>query len=187
MNEQTSSRRKWAYAAGIALCVLIGWLALVRGVPVPLLSLVNLGFHELGHLVTYPLPDLMTAMMGSIAQVMVPVGLAAYFAWRSRDFLGTGLCLTWAGGSAQEVSVYIADAPYQRLPLIGGHHDWAFILGSLDSLDAADAIAAAVIGMAWVLTLAGIAVCVLGAVRQRPASLSRGPLPAPSARNISWD
>jgi hypothetical protein len=149
--------------------------------------LVNLGFHELGHLVTYPLPNLVTASMGSITQVMVPVGLAAYFGWRSRDLLGAGLCLAWAGESAHEVSAYIADAPNELLPLIGGHHDWAFILGSLDALDAAHTLAVVVIGFAWALALAGCAVCVLGAVRQRPDSVSRAPLPVASARNISWD
>ncbi len=28
-----------------------------------------------------------------------------------------------------DVSIYIADAPFQRLPLIGGSHDWAYLLG----------------------------------------------------------
>jgi hypothetical protein len=187
MDEQTSSRPKWVYAAGIAVCVLIGWLALIRAVPVPLLSVVNLGIHELGHLVTYPLPDLVTALMGSIAQVLVPIGLAAYFAWRSRDLLGAGLCLAWASGSAQEVSVYVADAPYERLQLIGGHHDWAFILGRVDALDAAHTIAAIVVVLAWALVVGGIAACVVGATRRRPAITVREPLPVMSARNISWD
>ena len=39
------------------------------------------------------------------------------------------LCLAWAGTSAHEASIYIADAPYERLELIGGYHDWAFVLG----------------------------------------------------------
>src|SRR5688572_23047535 len=112
----------WAYAAGAIACLLMGWWALVRGVRVPGLSLVNLGFHELGHFLTYPFPDLMTAAMGSVVQVAIPLSLAVYFAWRSRDLLGAGLCLAWAGASAQEVSVYIADAPYERLQLIGGEH-----------------------------------------------------------------
>jgi hypothetical protein len=42
--------------------------------------------------------------------------------------------LAWAGTSAQNASIYIADAPTQYLPLIGnGLHDWAYILaGHLD-------------------------------------------------------
>ncbi|MGH2683623.1 MAG: hypothetical protein ACRDIX_10360 [Actinomycetota bacterium] len=88
MNETWSSGRRWAFGAGIAACLAIGWVALIRGRPVPVLSLVNLGFHELGHLVTYPFPDLVTAVMGSVTQVIVPVRLAGYFAWARRDVLG---------------------------------------------------------------------------------------------------
>jgi hypothetical protein len=41
---------------GLVACALIGWVALIRGRSVPVLALLNLGFHELGHLVTYPSP-----------------------------------------------------------------------------------------------------------------------------------
>lgn len=181
------SRPVWAYAAGAVACTLIGWWALASGTRVPGLSFVNLGFHELGHMLTYVFPDLVTAAMGSVTQVMVPLGLAAYFAWRSRDLLGTGLCLAWAGGSAQEVSVYIADAPYERLPLIGGDHDWAFILDRLDAMHAADTVAMSVLFLAWALVLGGIGVCAWGAVRTRRSSRSPEEIvPAVSARNISW-
>jgi hypothetical protein len=97
--------------------------------------------------------------MGSIAQVTVPAGLTVYFGWARRDLVGTALCLAWAGAATQEVGVYIADAPYQRLELIGGEHDWAFILGRLVSLDAADELATGVVVIAWFLVVAGIACC----------------------------
>ena len=116
-------------AAALLWCVVVGWVAFVRSSPVPLLSLVDLGFHELGHLVTYPLPwDGVTAAMGSITQVAVPVGVAVYFAWLRREPGSASVCLAWAASSAQNASVYIADAPFERLELIGGDHDWAFLL-----------------------------------------------------------
>ena len=187
MDQRERSRPTWAYAAGAVACTLIGWWALLRADRVPVLSLVNLGFHELGHLVTYPFPDLFTAVMGSVVQVMVPLSLAGYFAWRSRDLLGAGLCLAWAGGSAQEVSVYIADAPYQQLQLIGGEHDWAFILNRLSAMDAAQTVATAVLVLAWALTLGGIGACVWGLVRTRVSYRSTAQtVPAVSSRNISW-
>lgn len=92
----------------------------------------------------------------------MPLGLAVYFLWRRRDHLGAGLCLGWAGTSAADVAVYVADAPVQALPLIGGHHDWAFVLGRLGALDAAAGIAAGVRVAGGIVLLAGIAVCVLG-------------------------
>jgi hypothetical protein len=149
------------YLVGGGVCLLFGWVAFVRGSSVPLLSLVDLGFHELGHLLTYPFPDVVTAMMGSIAQVAVPLGIALYFLFLRRERLGAALCLAWAGTSAQNVSAYIADAPIQALPLLGeGEHDWAFVLGRFDAMDSAATVAAFVKGFGMVLLFAGFAVCV---------------------------
>jgi hypothetical protein len=53
------------------------YFAFVRQQRVPLLGLVDLGFHELGHLLTYWLPQVITAMMGSAFQIAVPLGIAA--------------------------------------------------------------------------------------------------------------
>lgn len=179
-------RGTWRHAAGIAACASLGWVALILGRPVPVLALVNLGFHEVGHLVTYPLPDLATAVMGSVVQVSVPMGIAAYFWWRREDLLGTGLCLAWAGAAAQEVGVYVADAPFQRLQLIGGEHDWAFVLGRLDALEASEELAGAILALAWILVLAAVASCVVGMVRSRrpPPPASIRPV---ASRSISWD
>ena len=173
--------------AGIAGCVAIGWIALVLGRPVPVLTLVNLGFHELGHLLTYPFPDLVTAAMGSVSQIVVPIGLAVYFALPRRDLLGAGLCLAWAGSAAQEASVYVADAPFQRLELIGGEHDWAFVLGRLEALDASNELAATVLALAWLLVLVGAATCAWGLVRLRAPSVRVLPPAAVSVRPISWE
>lgn len=169
----------WRFAAGAVLCLVLGWFAFVRGVRVPLLGLVDLGFHELGHLVTAAFPHVLTALAGSLAQVGVPLGLAVYFATRAMDGLGAGLCLAWAGTSARDVAVYIADAPFQGLQLIGGEHDWAFLLGRWDLLHRADGIATVVSGLGLLLVLAGLAVCVAGLARAwRPPAPVRAPSPA---------
>ena len=145
-------------------CAVIGYFPYVQQRRVPLLGGVDLGFHELGHMLTYMFPDVITAIMGSVFQVLIPLGLAAYFGLRRRDLLAAGLCLAWAGASAADVSVYIADGPFQRLPLIGGSHDWAFLLGpaAFDSMDGAAAIAGAVKVLGGLLVLAGIALCFRG-------------------------
>jgi hypothetical protein len=150
---------RWKYLLGMGLCVLFGWIAFVLRAQVPLLSLVDLGFHELGHLVTRPFPEVVMFMAGSVAQVAVPVGLAAYFLAR-RDRLGGAMCLAWAATSARDVAVYIADAPFQRLELIGGEHDWSFILGEhWNALDKAGVVAAAVRGFGVALLFAGFCLC----------------------------
>lgn len=84
----THGDRPLRYGAGLGACALLIWIGLAKASPVPLLALVDLGFHELGHLVATPLPDLATALAGSVMQVAVPTGLAAYFLVRQRDLLG---------------------------------------------------------------------------------------------------
>ena len=62
-------------------------------------------------------------LAGSVLQVAVPLGLAAYFGLlRRKEWASAGFCLAWAGTSARDVAVYVADAPVQALPLIGGGH-----------------------------------------------------------------
>lgn len=163
VDDRLSWSNTWRYVAGVVGCLAIGAYPFVLGRRVPLLGLADLGFHELGHLLTYPFPDVATAMAGSGMQVLVPTGLAVYFAFRGKpDLLATGLCLAWAGTAAADVSVYVADAPHQALPLIGGHHDWAFILGRLGALNAFGAIATGVKATGAVLVLAGVGACLEG-------------------------
>jgi hypothetical protein len=169
--------------AALAWCVVLGWIAFVRSSSVPLLALVDLGFHELGHLVTYPLPwDGFTAAMGTIAQIGVPLGLAGYFAYR-RDRVGASVCLAWAGTAAQNGSVYIADAPYERLPLIGGDHDWAFLLSP--HLDWAAPLATAVRFGGLVALLAGVALAASLFRAEHPAAALAEPAPR-TAEIVHW-
>ena len=175
----------WKYGAGVLACLALAWFPFVRDTRVPLLGGVDLGFHELGHMLTYWLPDTATAMMGSITQVAVPLGLAAYFGLWRKEYLGAGLCLAWAGTSAHDVSIYIADAPYQALALIGGEHDWAFLLGG--SLDSAAGIARTVNGAGMLMVVAGTAVCAAGPwLESRRQAAEPASAPAATAPSGGW-
>jgi hypothetical protein len=176
--------------AGIAAvaCLALGWFPFVHGTRVPLLGYVDLGFHELGHMLTMWAPRLIYFAMGSVNQIAVPLGLATYFFWLRGDRIGGSLCLAWAGTSAADVSAYIADAPYQRLPLLGGMHDWAFILGPahLNMLDAAHTIAAVVKVFGLLCVLAGAAVCCWTAVDAYRTSRPE-PSPRPAMKATDRD
>lgn len=150
----------WRSLAAAAACAAIGLLAYGRGGRVPLLGWIDLAVHEFGHVATVWLPDVVSAMSGSIAQVLLPLLVAAHFA-RRREILSAMVCLAWAGTSARDASVYIADAPYEELPLIGGYHDWAFVLGpdGVDALGAAGAVASVVSGAGLLLVAAGVGGC----------------------------
>ncbi len=152
-------RTKAGLVAGAAACLLIGAFPFVWGREVPLLDAFDLGMHELGHLLARPLGAFIHTLAGSVVQIAVPLGLAGYFLLRRHEFAGAGLCLAWAGTSAYDVAVYVADAPFERLQLIGGYHDWAFLLGRLEALGAADIIAGVVRGAGLVAVLGGAAVC----------------------------
>jgi hypothetical protein len=140
----------------IAVALAIFALTMLKDVRVPVLAYVDFGFHELGHLLTYVFPDLITAMAGSFVQVAVPFGLAAYFFLFQQDLAASGFCLGWAGTSAFDAARYIADAPYERLELIGGDHDWAFALTEINQIQNAGTYASLVRVLAWVMLAGGV-------------------------------
>jgi len=170
--------RLWQVGSCLAWCAFAGWWAFVRGDRIPLLAFVNLGFHELGHLICYLVPlvgTVVTAAAGSAMQCLVPVGLAVYFlVWR-RDRLAGAACLAWAAANFQEAAVYIADAPFEELQLIGGEHDWATVLGPehLNRLQDAGSIAGTVRGVGVVVLLVAVALCIVTLATSRSERSSR--------------
>ncbi len=157
-----SWNQTWRYVAGFAVCAVFGYYAFVRSTGVPLMGGINLGFHELGHFLTFWLPTVAMTMMGSIAQVLAPLAFGVYFFVYRKDHFAAVFCLAWMAASMQDASVYIADAPYEQLPLIGGHHDWAYVLGHFGKLHLAESIAGTVKLGGLVVLVCGAALCVLG-------------------------
>jgi hypothetical protein len=161
---RTRSTAVWI--AVLVWCGVCGWFAFARSARVPLVSMADLGFHELGHLIMYVLPinQTLTAAMGSIMQIAVPLGLAAYFGWWRKEPVGMVACLAWAATNFQDVSVYIADAPRRELQLIGGEHDWAYILGpeAFDAMSRAAQLASITRGTGVLVLLVAIVLGVNG-------------------------
>jgi len=156
----------------------IGGFAFVLRESVPLLDWFDLGIHEVGHLIAAPLPELVMFMAGSFAQVAFPLAMAAYFYFGRRDWAASGFCLAWTGTSAWDVSVYVADAPFQQLPLIGGGtHDWAYILGHYNAIDKAGSIAGFIEKAGFMLVLLGIAMCLLPLALRSKEKGSEAPQP----------
>jgi len=102
------------------------------------LHLVNLPFHEAGHVLFMPLGRFLMTLGGSLLQVAVPLVCAAAFLGRTRDPFAASVALWWAGESLMDLAPYIADARALRLVLIGGRtgaevegHDWEYLLQTL--------------------------------------------------------
>jgi len=164
-----ASRVPWRNLAAAVACAALGLLAFGRDARVPLLGWIDLCIHEFGHVAAAFAPPVVTAMAGSGAQVALPLALAAAFWFLRREPLSAMLCLAWAGTSAHAAAAYIADAPYERLELIGGTHDWAYALGpqGVDALGSAGAIAGAVRGAGFLMVVVATAWCLLSAMRGR--------------------
>ena len=101
------------------------------------LHLVNLVFHEAGHIIFAPLGSFMMSLGGSLMQVIVPLVCAGAFYSQQDDRFGASVCVWWAGESLLDLAPYIDDARSLKLMLLGGPaaavegHDWEAILMSV--------------------------------------------------------
>jgi hypothetical protein len=169
MQADTADPRWQASLATAGGVLLLGWFAFVKGVRVPILSMVDLGVHELGHMLFGWAPRLVMVCMGNGTQSLMPLIIAVCFGFFRRDWPACGLCLAWCGTTLQDASVYIADAPYQALPLLreGSIHDWAYVLGAEQfyALDKAGLIATCVKDVGFAFLVAGLGICLVPATR----------------------
>jgi hypothetical protein len=115
------------------------------------MHLVNIPFHEAGHVLFQPFGRFLQILGGSLFQVLVPLIVAGAFLARLHPF-GAAVGLWWTGQSLMDVAPYIHDARRMTLPLIGGGtgqdrpwlHDWHNLLSRLGMLNWDHTLAAAV-------------------------------------------
>lgn len=178
------SERPWTYGLAGVLVLVAGWFAFIRGTRVPLLGMVDLAIHEAGHVFFLWAPRDLMLIMGNGFQALIPLVFAFAFVVRHRDLAGGAAALAWCATSLQDASVYIADAPYRRLPLLGpeSSHDWWQLLGSHGWLDAADELAR-VVWLAGVLAYAA-AVAMLAVGWRHDDAWRAG---APGTLYLPWD
>lgn len=99
------------------------------------LHLINLPFHEVGHLVFSPFGRFMMILGGSLGQVLMPLICPGTFLLKTRDPFGASVALWWTAESIMDVAPYINDARDMELILLGGvtgketdGHDWNNLL-----------------------------------------------------------
>jgi len=134
-----------AIAARIALWVLLlvwGVRLMVPGVSgnaagESFLHLVNLPFHEAGHVFFSPFGAFLRSLGGTLGQLLMPAVCCAVLLVRTGDPFGASVALWWLGENFLDIAPYIDDARAGVLPLLGGNvghaapygfHDWEFLL-----------------------------------------------------------
>jgi hypothetical protein len=173
----------WRYVVASGALAVLGVRYFGDDAVFPPLAMVELGLHESSHLAMSWGPRVPYFLAGSVGQVLVPLLIGAYLLVRMRDPLGGAVCLGWAGLSCHGVAVYVADAPTEALPLVGGDtHDWAYLLGpeAFDALGSAAALAGAISLAGAVTVAAAVAWCLAMPVLHHRGLVPVAPRPGPS-------
>jgi hypothetical protein len=143
----TDSMTLYGRAAVLTVMIWWGW----KFITTPLetnytgesfLHLINLPFHEAGHVLFMPFGRFMTILGGSLGQILMPIICLGTFIVKTRDPFGASVALWWTAESMMDIAPYIDDARAMNLLLLGGvtgretdGHDWNNILTMLDLLE----------------------------------------------------
>jgi hypothetical protein len=124
----SGAERAWRRALTVALALYTVWSLRSPG-QYHFLDALDLPIHETGHLVFAWGGDILTALGGTLLQLIMPLAFAVYF-WRRGDRHAASVPLWWTGQNCWNIARYVADARAMELPLVGGgEHDWNYLLG----------------------------------------------------------
>jgi hypothetical protein len=133
------------------------------------LDSIDLAIHESGHLLFSPFGETLGFLGGTLFQLLLPAAFVGYFLRRD-DRFAAAVSLWWVAQNCWNISVYVADARAQELPLVGGgEHDWAYLLDRAGWLAHDLAIARGVHLTGIVVFLCALAIAYRAAVARPPA------------------
>lgn len=101
------------------------------------MHLINLPFHEAGHVIFRPFGSFITSLGGTLGQLLIPLICLWTFLFKYRNTFGASIALWWLGQNFLDIAPYISDARAGILPLVGGNtghtspygfHDWEYLL-----------------------------------------------------------
>ncbi len=128
------------------------------------MHLVNLPFHEAGHIIFSPLGRFIQMLGGTLGQLLMPAVCLVVLLIRTRDAFGAAVAQWWLAESFMDIAPYINDAQALDLILLGGvtgkevedYHDWEYILRTLGLLRMDHALACLAHGLGIVLMSAAL-------------------------------
>jgi len=122
-----ASERRLRLVLTICLGAYGAWLAKTHNYS--WLDSLDTAIHETGHLLFGFGGEWLGFAGGTLFQLLVPLVFVGYFV-RLKDGHAASVALWWVAQNCWNISVYVADARSQALPLVGGgEHDWAYLLG----------------------------------------------------------
>jgi hypothetical protein len=168
--EEVEPAHFWGRAMLGAFLFLWGWRFLLSSVQdnysgESFLHLVNLPFHEAGHVIFGPFGELLRALGGTLGQLLIPTICLGTFLLKNRDAFGSAVSLWWLAENFMDIGPYIADARSGQLLLLGGvtardvpgYHDWENVLITLDLMQYDQVLGGLSYGLGRVLMLAAFA------------------------------
>lgn len=146
-DQTTESMTLYGRAAVFVAMVWWGWAFMTTPLETnytgeSFVPLINLPFHEAGHVIFMPFGRFMTILGGTLGQILMPMICLGTFLVKTRDPFGASVALWWMAESLLDIAPYINDARAMDLMLLGGvtgketdGHDWNNILTMLDLLE----------------------------------------------------
>lgn len=133
---------------GLALMIVARGLTPAGGGVLAFVHLIDLVFHEAGHVIFGIFGRFVGVLGGSLNQVLIPAVCTGYFL-RQRRPAAAAVTLFWTGESITDVAIYVADGRDMALPLLaeGLVHDWNWILSELSLRNHAAPLGRAVFGL----------------------------------------
>ena len=86
------------------------------------LHLVNLPFHEFGHILSRPFGAHIASLGGTLGQLLMPAICCGVLLIQTRDPFGASVTFWWFGENYLDIAPYIDDARAGQLPLVGGNY-----------------------------------------------------------------
>jgi hypothetical protein len=174
-----------ARGGGLLVLLVLGLMIVARGLTpsgsggvLAFVHLIDLVFHEAGHVIFGVFGRFLGVLGGSLNQVLIPALCTGYFLWH-RQTAAAAVTLFWTGESIADVAIYVADGRDMALPLLaeGLVHDWNWILSELSLRNQSVPIGRAVFAIGVTVLIAALGMLVV--------DLWHALAPAPPARMLS--